>query len=170
MDKHEKSVKSNSWVLLAVLGGLCVLIVVLILVVVMNMKKEEVGDIQKMMDDSTRAVNLSETISEKLNTEADYNPDQALEEYAGVYSEVSGSYKMYVAIQYADYACNGLGDCNLALEVMEGVQPGEDWSEFSNYYYELIGIYEAMGEEEKAQECMEVLNSKAEEGAENVAE
>ena len=67
---------------------------------------------------------------------------------------------------YADYVCSKLEDCELAITILEDVEPGEDWPEFSTYYYELIGTYEKIGDVEKAQYYSDILDKKAEEGEE----
>lgn len=114
------------------------------------------------IDDSTKALILTETIQDKLSSDPNYNPDQAIAEYQEVFNKASGNLKLYVAIEYANYFYQTLDDFNQAIAILDSITNLVNTSNEEDYYLALFNLYNAANNTEKANEYQQILNQKAE--------
>ena len=108
------------------------------------------------ISDSTRALVLTETIRDKLSTDPDYNPDQAVAEYQNVYDQATGDLKLYVAIEYATFS-----DLNQAVAILNSVETLVNSSNEEDYYLTLADLYSQAGDAETAAKYEQIWSDKA---------
>ena len=102
------------------------------------------------ISDSTRALVLTETIRDKLSTDPDYNPDQAVAEYQNVYDQATGDLKLYVAIEL-----------NQAVAILNSVETLVNSSNEEDYYLTLADLYSQAGDAETAAKYEQIWSDKA---------
>ena len=122
--------------------GLVVVLVIVIAVVCLQRPRDVVND-------EEWAEAFGYEIESKLSSEANYNPPQAMEDYKKAYEEASGMRKFYVGLEYAQFACDYMEECELAVRVLEEMQPPENWLDKMSYYSVLLDSYKIIGNEDK---------------------
>ena len=113
------------------------------------------------ISDSTRALVLTETIRDKLSTDPDYNPDQAVAEYQNIYDQTTGDLKLYVAIEYANYVYDTFSDLNQAVAILNSVETLINSSNEEDYYLTLADLYSQAGDAETAARYEQIWSDKA---------
>lgn len=122
---------------------------------------EEMAGWEGKISDSTRAMILTKTIQDKLNTDPNYNSDQAVAEYQSVYDQATGDLKLYVAIEYANYIYQTLNNSEWALQIINGVKDLVNNNNELDYYGFLYNIYNTSGNVEQANYYQQLLSEKA---------
>lgn len=110
------------------------------------------------VSDSAKALVLAETIQDKLESDPDYNPPQALAEYQDIYNQATGNLKLYVAIEYAKYLYQTIGDHTEALRILNEVQDLVSTSNQIDYYGILYDIYNTTGDTTNADHYRQLLS------------
>ncbi len=152
----------------AILGVLCIIIVGLIvaIIVVFNHTNdyvtesplvseavaEQFANYEGEIADSAKALALSETIEQKLSSDPDYNPEQAVNDYKEAYETTSGDLKIYIAIRYANYVYEVYQDTERVLAILEPLDNNRGNEASLEIWAALAAFYENAGNTEKANE------------------
>lgn len=150
------------------LGVLCVVIAVLTIAIIAISHRvndyvpespliaeavnEQFADYEGEIADSAKALALSETIENKLSSDPNYNPEQAIADYEEAYQSASGNLKIYVATYYADYVYNTFGDVERALLILEPLDNNRGDEGSIEIWAALAAFYENAGNTEKAEQ------------------
>ena len=107
------------------------------------------------ISESTKALVFSEKIKDKLESDGTYNDDDADRDFRNAYDTADGVLKVYIAIEYAKYRYDLIGNTEDALEILEEVQEYIDAFESTvqdDLWYELAYYYEINGDTNMAEE------------------
>lgn len=154
-------------ILFSVLGVVIVGLVIAILVVMKPWENGgdgggDVGDVEvaDKMDGwdgqitaDTQALMFSNDIDNKLDTDSDYTVEMAIKDYEDALNAADGELKFQLAIKFAKFAYNTLGDAERAVEILESIQEiAKSSPQNASIYYDLLyTIYENQGDVEKAE-------------------
>lgn len=114
------------------------------------------------IDDSTRALVLTETIQDKLSSNPDYNPPQAIAEYQSIFNQATGNLKLYVAIEYATYSYQVYSNIDQSIAILNSVSNLVNTSNEESYYWAMLNLYEAAGDTEQANYYQKIISDIAE--------
>ena len=131
--------------IVALTVGLILAVGVLVAIIIMMRSQDK----RNVANDEEWAEAFSYELEGKLSSEANYNPPQAMEDYKKAYEEASGERKFYVGLEYAQFACDYMEECELAVRVLEEMQLPEKWLDKMSYYSVLLDSYKIIGDEDK---------------------
>lgn len=152
----EGKAESNNKGLIILLCALVVVIVGLgigIGVVMLNDSRNgSVAENDKNVNGGTEALLTSENIRSKLESDLNYSNDDAIRDYEYALNSNGGNaYKVYVAMDYADFVYDLYMSKDYVIEIMSGVEGLLDTSTLAiDYYGAMSSFYEQFGDTEKA--------------------
>lgn len=126
---------------------------------------EQFADYEGEIADSAKALALSETIENKLSSDPNYNPEQAIADYGEAYQSASGNLKIYIAAYYANYIYNTFGDVERALSILEPLDNNRGDEGSIEIWAALAAFYENAGNTEKTKEYQQKIDAVMPSGA-----
>ncbi|MBR3144008.1 hypothetical protein IKF12_02285 [Candidatus Saccharibacteria bacterium] len=154
----------NSLKILCCVFGVVILGLVVAIIVVLVRPKESVITISDIVESQTNPVSNSAVafmFDEEIqnNLGEGYSYDDAIYDYQKAYDESTGSMKIYIAVEYADFLYYELARLDDAIDILEKVGDLPDDKVVLHVYYgKLLELYEAKGDEEKIEQCKELLS------------
>lgn len=151
-------------ILCCVFGAIILSLVVAIIVVLVR-PKESIVTISDIIEGQTNPVSNSAVafmFNEEIqnNLGEGYSYDDAIYDYQKAYDESTGSMKIYIAVEYADFLYYELARLDDAIDILEKVGDLPDERVVLYVYYsKLLELYEAKGDEEKIEQYKELLSS-----------
>ena len=145
--------------------GVVILGLVVAIIVVLVRPRESIVTISDIIEGQTNPVSNSAVafmFNEEIqnNLGEGYSYDDAIYDYQKAYDESTGSMKIYIAVEYADFLYYELARLDDAVDVLEKVGDlPDDKVVLHVYYSKLLELYEAKGDEEKIEQCKELLFS-----------
>lgn len=112
------------------------------------------------ISESTKALIFSDNVYSKLEEDSSYDINDAINDYGYTFENSSGNLRFFIAIEYANFVYDNLGDIDLSVGIMSGVEDiASSDSILENYYNSTLrSLYSKSGDEEKAEYYGNVLD------------